>query len=154
MSRQDPTIVWGMSCRAPLPFAFALVFLSACGGIFGPKEAPGPHGVTLPSLVGPPPGATEAGARDAPAEAPGMADPGGAELGRVTVSLGDPTAPGFWLRSPLVKAARPGRVVTASGATVQVELLPGTGAAQMSLAAYRALNLSLTDLPPVTVVAD
>ena len=78
---------------------------------------------------------------------------GGAELGRVVVSLGNPAEPGFWLRSALVNAPRPGTVRLASGATAQVDLLPlAGGGAQLSLAAYRALGLGLTDLPQVTVL--
>lgn len=77
----------------------------------------------------------------------------GAELGRVVVSLGNPAEPGFWLRSALVSAPRPGTVRLASGATAQVDLLPlAGGGAQLSLAAYRALGLGLTDLPQVTVL--
>ena len=75
-------------------------------------------------------------------------------LGKVAVSLGSPTEPGIWLRSALVKAPGKGRVVTAGGASVAVDLLPGTGSAQLSLAAYRALGLSLTDLPEVTVFSN
>jgi hypothetical protein len=78
---------------------------------------------------------------------------GGAPLGEVTVALGNPAEAGFWLRSALVTSVRPGAVRLASGRTVQVELRPGGGAAQLSLAAYRALGLSLTDLPRVTVLA-
>jgi hypothetical protein len=78
---------------------------------------------------------------------------GGVRLGETTVSLGSPAEPGFWLRTPLVTAPRPGTVVLATGRTVQVELRPGAGAAQLSLAAYRALGLALTDLPRVTVLA-
>lgn len=74
-----------------------------------------------------------------------------ASLGRVVVSLGDVTAPGFWLRSALVSEPAPGVVKTAGGQTVQVDLLPGSGAAQLSLAAFRALGLGLTDLPQVEV---
>ncbi|MFN6980280.1 MAG: hypothetical protein ACK4OP_19265, partial [Gemmobacter sp.] len=76
----------------------------------------------------------------------------GTDLGTVTVALGNPAEPGFWLRSALVTAPRDGAVRLASGASVQVELRPGSGAAQLSLAAYRALGLALTDLPRVTVV--
>lgn len=75
------------------------------------------------------------------------------ELGRVTVSLGSPAEAGFWLRSPLVGAAGKGRVQTAGGQSVAVDLLPGQSGAQLSLAAFRALGLSLTDLPEVTVFA-
>lgn len=75
------------------------------------------------------------------------------ELGRVTVALGSPAEAGFWLRSPLVGAPGKGRVQTAGGQSVAVDLLPGESGAQLSLAAFRALGLSLTDLPEVTVFA-
>lgn len=78
-------------------------------------------------------------------------DAGGASLGSVVVSLGDPTAQGFWLRSALVTAPAKGRVVTDEGASIAVDLLPGSGAAQLSLPAFRALGLPLTGLPEVTV---
>lgn len=74
-----------------------------------------------------------------------------APLGKVVVSLGDVTVPGFWLKSSLVSAPVPGLVKTAGGQTVQVDLLPGDGAAQLSLAAFRAAGLGLTDLPQVEV---
>ncbi len=76
---------------------------------------------------------------------------GGAELGRVIVSLGDPAAQGFWLRSSLVAVPAKGRVVTDEGASIAVDLLPGAGSAQLSLPAFRALGLPLTGLPLVTV---
>ncbi len=75
-------------------------------------------------------------------------------LGKVAVSLGSPAEPGIWLRSALVKVAGKGRVVTAAGTSVAVDLMPGDGAAQLSLAGYRALGLGLTDLPEVTVYAN
>lgn len=75
-------------------------------------------------------------------------------LGKVAVSLGSPAEPGIWLRSSLVSAPGKGRVVTASGQSVAVDLLPGQGAAQLSLPAYVALGLSLTALPEVTVFAN
>jgi hypothetical protein len=75
-------------------------------------------------------------------------------LGAVTVALGSPAEQGFWLRSALVTSPGKGRVVTVTGQSVNVELQPGTGAALLSLAAYRALGLSLTDLPSVTVYAN
>ena len=76
------------------------------------------------------------------------------QLGKVAVSLGSPAEPGIWLRSALVKAPGKGRVVTASGTSVAVDLLAGQGAAQLSLAAFMALGLSLTALPEVTVYAN
>lgn len=74
-------------------------------------------------------------------------------LGKTAVALGNVTEPGFWLRSSLVKSPGAGRVVTAKGAAIAVDLIPGEGAAQLSLAAFRALNLALTDLPEVTIYA-
>jgi hypothetical protein len=73
------------------------------------------------------------------------------ELGRVVVALGPPAEQGIWLSSALVTAAGPGRIVTAGGKSLAVELRPGTGGALLSLAAFQALGLSLTDLPEVTV---
>lgn len=78
---------------------------------------------------------------------------GETSLGSLVVSLGSPVEQGFWLRSPLVSAASKGRVETAGGKSVAVDLLPGASGAQLSLAAYRALGLALTDLPKVTVFA-
>ena len=78
----------------------------------------------------------------------------GRELGKGTVALGPPAEQGFWLRSSLVTTPGKGRVVTESGASVAVDLLPGTGGALLSLAAYRALGLDLTSIPEVSVLAD
>ena len=111
------------------------------------------------ALAAPPPaaGARTAEALDTTTEAQraaataAPAPAGQAALGKVSVSLGDPTAPGFWLKTALVTAPAPGLVKLASGQTVQVELQPGAATAQLSLAAYRALGLSLTDLPEVEV---
>lgn len=74
-----------------------------------------------------------------------------AALGRMVVSLGSATEPGLWLRTDLVKTARPGTVQLASGKSAAVELRPGEGAPQLSLPAYLALGLNLTDLPEVTI---
>lgn len=73
------------------------------------------------------------------------------ELGRVVVALGPPAEQGIWLSSALVKEQAQGRIVTAAGKSLGVELRPGTGGALLSLAAFQALGLSLTDLPEVTV---
>lgn len=91
--------------------------------------------------------AERAAARATPAE--------GRELGKVVVSLGSPAEQGFWLRSALVAAPGPGVVRLAADRSVNVDLrpVPVGGAAQLSLAAYRALGLGLTDLPEVTVLA-
>lgn len=82
------------------------------------------------------------------------APPDAAELGKVRVSLGNPAEPGFWLQGAIVPVAGKGRVTTAAGQSVAVDLRPGTGAAQLSLPAFRALGLALTDLPEVTVTAE
>lgn len=109
--------------------------------------------------MAPPKGARSAAALDTttPAQkAAALAPPkpaGERALGKTAVALGNVTEPGFWLRSALVKTAGPGRVLTAKGATIAVDLLPGSGAAQLSLSAFRALNLSLTDLPEVSIFA-
>jgi hypothetical protein len=73
------------------------------------------------------------------------------ELGRAVVALGPPAEQGIWLSSPLVTVVAPGRIVTAAGESLAVELRPGTGGALLSLAAFQALGLGLTDLPEVTI---
>lgn len=84
-----------------------------------------------------------------------VAAPSGAkDLGKVRVSLGSPAEAGFWLKGDIVPAPGKGRVTTASGQSVAVDLRPGVGAAQLSLPAFRALGLGLTDLPEVTVTAE
>ncbi len=90
--------------------------------------------------------AEKAAAKAAPAAAPKA-------LGRVVVALGAPAESGFWLKSGLVRTVGKGRVVIGS-ASVAVELRPGDGGALLSLAAYRALGLDLTDLPEVSVFAE
>ncbi|MBL9050892.1 MAG: D-galactarate dehydratase [Tabrizicola sp.] len=89
--------------------------------------------------------AEKAAALAAPAQA------GERELGRVVVALGSPADKGLWLSSVLVKEVAQGRIVTAEGQSLTLELRPGTGAALLSLAAFQALGLSLTGLPEVTV---
>lgn len=80
---------------------------------------------------------------------------GGNALGDTVASLGDPTQPGLWLRTPLVKSEMPGRVSVEGGKSLAVTLIPIEGEAsagsQMSLGAMRGLGLGLTDLPTVQV---
>ncbi|MBP9047624.1 MAG: D-galactarate dehydratase [Tabrizicola sp.] len=73
------------------------------------------------------------------------------ELGRVVVALGSPTEQGIWVSTALVTEKTQGRIVTAAGKSLGLELRPATGGAHLSLAAFQALGLSLTDLPEVTV---
>jgi hypothetical protein len=80
------------------------------------------------------------------------------ELGQTIAGLGDVSEAGFWLKTPLVLAQTPGRVVWAdSGESVRLTLLPKQGArgsaSQISLAAMRALGIPLTVLPKLTVFA-
>ena len=81
---------------------------------------------------------------------------GETRIGQTVATLGDPTVPGFWLRTPLVGEEGKGRVVNdKTGASVQVDLVPMGGergaGSQLSLASMRLLGGSLTDLPEVTV---
>jgi len=143
---------------------FILVFLavlSGCGLGKGVRET-----AAVPVVAAPQPqiapvvvaGRTAAAldTTSAAEKAAAVAQPAAAsqvDLGLVVVALGSPAEPGFWLRSVKVAAPGKGRVVTAGGASVAVDLRPGSGAALLSLAAFRALGLGLTDLPQVRVFA-
>lgn len=79
-----------------------------------------------------------------------------AKLGTTIASLGDPTEPGFWIKTPLVKARAVGRIVNpANGKSAKVDLIPLDGAAsagsQVSLPALQLIGVSLTDLPEIEV---
>lgn len=91
----------------------------------------------------------KAAATAAPAKA-------GARLGVTVASLGSPSEPGLWLKTPLVISEQPGRVVFAgSGKSVAVTLIPidgpATGGSRMSLSAFQTLEAPLTGLPEVEV---
>jgi len=96
------------------------------------------------------------------AEALATPDPeeAGAEraLGTTIASLGDPTDPGIWLKTPLVSDLTEGRVENpATGKTITLELRPSGGApgsgSQISLPALRLLEIPLTELPELAVFA-
>lgn len=75
-------------------------------------------------------------------------------LGKTVVSLGSPTEPGLWIKTPLVKKETQGRVTNpANGKSSIVTLIPIEGAAtagsRMSLSALRLIGASLTDLTEV-----
>lgn len=77
-------------------------------------------------------------------------------LGTTVASLGDPTLPGFWIKTPLVKARANGRVFyKATEKSAKVELLPlvgpASGGSQLSLPALQLLGVSLTELPTIEV---
>ncbi|NHB78044.1 hypothetical protein [Rhodobacter calidifons] len=130
----------------------------------GPRSIPGPAEPAPVTEVAPAVATTTMGARAVRAEAldkttaaekaAALAAPakgGERELGKVVVALGPPAEQGIWLSSALVKERAQGRIVTAAGKSLAVELRPGTGGALLSLAAFQALGLSLTALPEVTV---
>jgi len=88
-----------------------------------------------------------------------VAPPSGGErrLGPTVASLGSPTDPGIWFKTPLVSEVTQGRVEY-QGKSVNVELRPSGGAAgsgsQISLAAMRLIEAPLTGLPEVMVYAN
>lgn len=91
-------------------------------------------------------------------EAVAEAEAAGAEtdLGLTIASLGSPSEPGFWLKTPLVSVPAKGRVIyPATGKSVAVELIPidgpKTAGSRMSLPAMRLIEAPLTELPEVRV---
>jgi hypothetical protein len=92
---------------------------------------------------------TSAAEKEAALAAP--APSAGGELGRQVVALGSPADPGLWVQTSLVAAVTKGSVRAPNGQTLSVELRPGSGAALMSLAAYQALGIALTDLPELVI---
>jgi hypothetical protein len=92
---------------------------------------------------------TSAAEKAAALEAPATSDE--RSLGKVTVALGSPAETGLWMKSNLVSVPGKGRVMTASGQSLAVDLLPTDGAAFLSFSAFRALELPLTELPDVYV---
>ncbi len=136
--------------------------LSGCGMMERLKPTPKPAPIVAPvaeAVVLPATGAGQSAAAldqtTAAEKAAAAAVPAGSErmLGTAVVGLGSPAEQGFWIKSALIAAPAKGRVQLASGASVNVDLLPGTGGALLSLAAFRALGLGLTDLPEVTIYA-
>lgn len=92
----------------------------------------------------------------AAAVAPAAPEAASSALGTTVVSLGSPTEPGLWLKTPLVKAEAQGRVTNlANGKSSLVTLLPldgpATAGSRMSLPALRLIEASLTDLTEVEV---
>jgi len=77
-------------------------------------------------------------------------------LGTTIASLGSPTEPGFWLKTPLVKSETKGRVTNkANGKSSAVTLIPiagpATGGSRLSLPAMRLIGASLTELTELDV---
>ncbi|MEX1662571.1 D-galactarate dehydratase [uncultured Thioclava sp.] len=81
---------------------------------------------------------------------------GEAKLGVTIASLGDPTDPGFWMRTGLVSVESKGRIENPkTGKSAKVTLIPtgkpaGAGS-EVSLPALRLLEVPLTELPELTV---
>ncbi len=119
--------------------------------------APAPGSITL----GRPAGRTAAQLdTTTPADKAAAAAPVAAsrKLGTTVASLGDATQAGFWIKTPLAKAAGKGRIVNpANGRSANVDLIPLGGPAsagsQVSLPALQMLGISLTDLPEIEVWA-
>jgi len=86
----------------------------------------------------------------------GQAGTSGEKIGSTIASLGDPTEPGIWIKTPLVTKRQQGRVEYAvSGKSVAVELIPidgpKTGGSRVSLAALRLLEAPLAGLPELII---
>lgn len=130
-----------------------------------PADAPPPD-ATLTSAPPPPKAAKTADALDttsaaqrAAAAKPVAAAEKSKSLGKTTVSLGSPTEPGFWMKTPLVKSETKGRVTNpANGKSSAVTLLPidgpATAGSRMSLPAMRLIGLPLTELTDVDVALE
>lgn len=150
-----------MRCLALiLPAALAV---SACAGVGLDRDrgtdasAPAPAPVTPGRIASSNPSAALVAPPAAATAAAGVQPAGAAGgLGTTTVTLGDPTLGGLWLKTPLVQSARNGRIVdTATGRSTDVQLLPlawsATGGSQISHGAMHELGRDLTDLPELQV---
>lgn len=90
------------------------------------------------------------------AAAPATPQAAATVLGTTVASLGSPTEPGFWLKTPLVTSQTAGRVTnTANGKSSAVTLIPidgpATGGSRLSLPAMRLIEAPLTELVDLTV---
>ncbi len=89
-------------------------------------------------------------------EAEAASTGGETALGATIASLGAPSEPGFWLKTPLVSKPSKGRVLyPGTGKSVTVDLIPidgpKTAGSRMSLPAMRLIEAPLTGLPEVQV---
>ena len=149
--------------------ALALGGCAALQDAFGPvggaaAEAPVSETVVIlqPAAPPPPPGAVTAEAFDTTTEedrAEALAAPEPAAertLGTTVATLGAPSDPGIWLKTPLVDAVTEGRV-DYEGRSVNLELRPSGGEAgsgsQLSLPAMRLLEAPLAGVLELTVFA-
>ena len=159
-----------MRLRPALSLVVLTGLLAGCAGGFSLRPAPAAPEVPVSVIHAPGDDVTRPEPRPLGRSAAALATPspaaraaataasgGGQVLGDTLAGLGPPGEGGFWLSTGLVSRERPGRVVTAGGASVALELRPsgreaGSGS-QISLAALRALGLPLTRLAPLTVRA-
>ena len=139
-----------------------LLALAACDLPEAEVAAPEAPTTVIPAMTLPPPPPRTARTADqfdttsaADRQAATRVSAGGAELGRTTATLGSPTEPGIWLKTPLVTAVTQGRIRYQSR-TINVELRPSGGAAgsgsQISLAAMRLIEAPLTGIVDLTVL--
>lgn len=152
-----------------LGVGLAALALGGCAGLW-PRAAelapalpaPAPEAVAVAVAVAPMPKPAARSAEEFDTTTPeqraaAVAPPAASEtrLGTTIAGLGDPTDPGFWVKTPLVAAPARGRAEAGNGRSVQVDLLPSGGAAgagsQISLPALRLLELPLTDLPELVL---
>src|SRR5690606_16871435 len=123
--------------------------------------APRTPGKTITTAARPSPAARTAAEFDTTTreqKAAAAAPPAAAErrLGATVASLGDPSQPGFWIKTPLAKSEADGRNVNPeNGKAAKVRLIPlggpASGGSQVSLPALQLIGVSLTDLPTIEV---
>ncbi|WP_322892745.1 MULTISPECIES: D-galactarate dehydratase [unclassified Yoonia] len=141
-----------------LPF----VALAACDLPEAQVVTPEAPTTLIPAMTLPPPPPSSARTVDqfdttsaAERQAATQVAAAGAELGRTIATLGSPTEPGIWLKTPLVSEVTQGRIRYQSK-TINVELRPSGGAAgsgsQVSLAAMRLLEAPLAGIVELTVL--
>src|SRR6056297_1331244 len=114
------------------------------------RDRPSPHCRTAEGFD------TSTEAQRAEAVAAAQTTGGAVDLGVTIASLGAPTEPGFWLKTPLADQAGKGRVdYPEKGTSVVVDLIPldaspGAGS-QISLAAMRLIEADLNGLHELRV---
>ena len=145
-----------------------VLFASGCAQLQWPgkaRPAPTPDPATeeiAPTDVAPVPAAArtvdefDTTTTEQKAAAVANSGSGGADLGITIASLGAPSEPGFWLKTPLVDAPAKGRVLyPQNGKSVQVDLIPidgpKTAGSRMSLSAMRLIEAPFTGLPEIRV---
>lgn len=126
-----------------------IIPLAACSAGLGGRD----DVAATPQIVAVPPAETIA---DGTGVVPPSGD--GRFVGFTVASLGDASAPGLWIETPLVTEEQVGRVVSENGLQLPLMLRPTGGArnsgSRLSLAAFQELGIPLTALPTLTVISD